>query len=112
MAMSNMPPSREGAKHQAPPRTEKPWYLSISVALALVLGGLLSGLIVGFVWATSRDAATLAMNGREIAQLTAEAQRLRREVAQLSLNQVPQHNWWGWWLSLPARHLWNFVHFW
>ncbi|MCY0897449.1 MAG: hypothetical protein OWU33_00700 [Firmicutes bacterium] len=81
------------------------WYITILLALLLVVAGGVLGLVAGFVWATARDYATLAYNSHEIQVLNDEVQHLRDQLA-LSSRAEPRGNWWLWWLTLPLKRLW------
>ncbi len=106
------PPSRHPSNENKGANGNGPtWPLQLGWALVLALAGILAGLVMGFVWATARDYATLSLNGAEIRHLTAQVHHLQHQVAVLSLHQ-PHGNWWLWWVSAPFRRLWIAVHFW
>lgn len=107
MAVSDPPPER---RHRSkPPKATRPWYLQVGWMLAFVLMALLAGLVMGFIWATTRDYSTLAANGAEIRQLTRQVHQLRHQLAFDATNHIPK-NWWGWWFSAPFRRLWLSLH--
>lgn len=100
----------EGSGRRARPvESERPWYLRLGWVMALVLVALIAGVVIGFVWATTRDYAILQANGREITHLTEEVGRLRHQL-QLAQLDKPQGNWWFWWLKAPFVRLFTLLH--
>ncbi len=100
----------EGPRHRPRPvESERPWYLRLGWVVALVLGALLIGLVIGFVWATTRDYAILRANGQEITHLTQEVGRLRHQLKLAQLDK-PHGNWWLWWLKAPFVRLFTLLH--
>ncbi|MCY0878282.1 MAG: hypothetical protein OWU84_05020 [Firmicutes bacterium] len=94
----------QGSEPDAPVRHRR-WYVTVTLAVTLVLASGVLGLVVGFVWATARDYATLAYNSHEIHLLNDEVQRLKDQLS-LSSTQAPRENWWLWWATLPLKRLW------
>ncbi|NMP22526.1 hypothetical protein [Sulfobacillus harzensis] len=101
-------PEEPRRRHVAP-APDRPWYLRLGWVVALGLLALIIGLVVGFVWATTRDYAILAANGREITQLTAEVHGLKHQLA-LARASEPHGNWWLWWLKAPFARLFLLMH--